>query len=58
MLERKAALITWIDEKNENFNIEKVDKPQLSDIEAKQKAIEADGYNYKFHEQRIQWLLI
>lgn len=53
-LNDKAALITFIGEKNEDFDINEVGKPQLSDEEAKQKAIEADGYDYQVEEQRIQ----
>lgn len=53
-LNGKAALITFIGEKNEDFDINEVGKPKLSDEEAKQKAIEADGYDYKVDEQRIQ----
>ncbi|NLK36892.1 MAG: hypothetical protein GX299_02260 [Epulopiscium sp.] len=50
----KAALIIFIGEKNEDFDINEVGKPKLSDEEAKRKAIEADGYDYKVDEQRIQ----
>lgn len=53
-LNDKAALITFIGEKNEDFDINEVGKPKLSDEEAKQRAIEADGYDYKVDEQRIQ----
>lgn len=53
-LNDKAALITFIGEKNEDFDINEVGKPKLSDEEAKQKASEADGYDYKVDEQRIQ----
>ena len=49
----KAALITFIGEKNPEFDITKAGTQQLSDEEAKQKAIEADGYKYKVDEQRI-----
>lgn len=52
-LNGKAALITFIGEKNEDFDITKVGTQELSDEEAKQKAIEADGYDYKVDEQRI-----
>ena len=54
-LNDKAALITFIGEKNEDFDINEAgEPPQLSDEEAKQKAIEADGYDYQVEEQRIQ----
>lgn len=49
----KAALITFIGEKNPEFDITKAGTQQLSDEEAKQKTIEADGYKYKVDEQRI-----
>ncbi|MGM9917011.1 stalk domain-containing protein [Anaerotignum sp.] len=52
-LNGKAALITFIGEKNEDFDIAKIGTLQLSDEEAKQKAIEADGYDYQVDEQRI-----
>ena len=50
----KEALITFIGEKNEDFDINEVGKAKLSDEEAKWKAIEADGYDYKVDKQRIQ----
>lgn len=49
----KAVLVTFIGEKNPEFDITKAGTQQLSDEEAKQKAIEADGYKYKVDEQRI-----
>lgn len=52
-LNGKAALITFIGEKNAEFDIAQVETQQLSDEEAKQKAIEADGYDYQVDEQRI-----
>lgn len=52
-LNGKAALITFIGEKNTDFNMANTNESQLSDEEAKQKAIEADGYDYKVDEQRI-----
>lgn len=52
-LNGKAALITFIGEKNTEFDIAQVETQQLSDEEAKQKAIEADGYDYQVDEQRI-----
>lgn len=52
-LNNKVSLVTFIGEKNADFNTENVNKQQLSDEEAKKKAIEADGYDYKIDEQRI-----
>lgn len=52
-LNDKAALITFIGEKNADFDMANVNEQQLSDEEAKQKAIETDGYDYKIDEQRI-----
>lgn len=49
----KASLITFIGEKNADFDINKVVSHPLSDEEAKQKAIEADGYDYEVDEQII-----
>lgn len=53
-LNNKAALITFIGEKNVEFDLTKVGMQQLSDEEAKQKAVEADGYDYKVDEQKIR----
>lgn len=55
-LNDKAALITFMGEKNSDYdmaNITNINEQQLSDEEAKQKAIEADGYDYKVDEQKI-----
>lgn len=49
----KAILITFIGEKNPDFDVAKAGTQQLSDEEAKRKAIEADGYSYEVDEQRI-----
>lgn len=52
-LNEKAVLITFIGEKNSEFDIHKAGTQQLTDEEAKRKAIEADGYDYEVDEQRI-----
>lgn len=49
----KAALVMFIGEKNPAFDPTKVEPLLLTDEEAKQKAIEADGFDYKIEEQRV-----
>lgn len=52
-IEGKAALITFIGEKNPEFDMTKVREQQLSDEDAKKKALETDGFDYEVEEQRI-----
>lgn len=49
----KAVLVMFIGEKNPAFDPTKVEPLLLTDEEAKQKAIEADGFEYKVEEQRV-----
>ena len=53
-LNDKAAIITFIGEKNPDFSVDQVKTDRISDEEAKKKAIEADGYDYEVDEQRIR----
>lgn len=52
-INKKAALITFIGEKNPSFDITKAGTQTLSDADAKQMALDADNNNDKVEKQTI-----
>ncbi len=50
-----AEEVTWIGEKNPDFDITKAGTPQIGEEEAKQMALEADGTDYEVEEQSVRY---
>ena len=52
-INKKAALITFIGEKNPDFDITKAGAQKLSDADAKQMALDMDKNSYKVEKQTV-----
>ena len=52
-INKKAVLITFIGEKNADFDITKAGVQKLSDADAKQMALDMDKNSYKVEKQTV-----